>query len=268
MTVQTEKKLKENQEKPLAKIEKKDKQKKTTAVIDGKDPLFLNFDFTKEFKIDIEKRKSEIKEILLKYAKEEKRAEKDLEKVLKFSLEIEGISVQNRILHGERLLEVKEILKGGESKDFGYKDGCFIAWIMKVYGNKQTPYNYINYTSLYKKLPNETREKFLSMPFTAASNLAPKGGLSTQDTIEVEPGVLDIIKNSEGKSRDALMFEIRERFKGTKKGKKPNKAGTLISLLKRVEILLKNEYVKLNNSQRVEFEDCLEELKKFRDESL
>ena len=42
--------------------------------------------------------------------------------------------------------ERKTILKN-------YRDGAFSAWLIATYGNRQTPYNFLQYYELYITLP-------------------------------------------------------------------------------------------------------------------
>src|ERR1700677_3684402 len=62
----------------------------------------------------------------------------DLEALTAITSEVKAITNQAVILHGERIKRAQEILKK-------YRDGAFTAWLFATYGNRQTPYNFLQY---------------------------------------------------------------------------------------------------------------------------
>lgn len=263
MTTQVEKKRETKQKVPSIKAEKK-KKEETSLIIVSENSLeekkYIDFENRKS------QRKREIKEILDKYAFNEKKTNQDLEKLLEISMFIDITTIKNRLEHGKIILAVQEILKGGEGKEVGYKDGCFTAWLIKVYGNKQTAYNHMRYTNLYNHLEDDVKKIYLKMPFTAAAALEPRGLVEKEGTIEVKPEVIEIIKGSPNKSRDDLMCETREKFPTEKKESKKNRAKKLISLLNRASAIIESGHVNFNSSQWVEFEDAFGKIEKLKEE--
>jgi len=74
--------------------------------------------------------------------------EKDLKALLDITQEIKAITNQAVILHGERIKKAQKILKN-------YKEGAFTSWLISTYGNRQTPYNFLQYYDLYTSVPKE-----------------------------------------------------------------------------------------------------------------
>ena len=61
--------------------------------------------------------------------------------------EVKAINNQAAILHGERIKKAQELLKK-------YREGAFTFWLIQTYGNRQTPYNFLQYYELYQSLPH------------------------------------------------------------------------------------------------------------------
>src|ERR1700690_3631894 len=66
----------------------------------------------------------------------------DLSTLSSLTSEIKAINKKAAILHGERIQKAQEILKK-------YRDGAFSAWLVNTYGNRQTPYNFLQYYEFY-----------------------------------------------------------------------------------------------------------------------
>ena len=98
-----------------------------------------------------------LQQLLTQYRKEEGSSLRDLEQLVSLTSEVKAINNQASILHGERIKKAQEILKR-------YQDGAFSAWLMQTYGNRQTPYNFLQYYELYIALPQVLIPKLSSMP--------------------------------------------------------------------------------------------------------
>lgn len=128
---------------------------------------------------------------------EEKKINEDIAELLELSSQIRAITKQSIVLHGERIAKGQEILKG-------YKRGAFTAWLELTYGNRQTPYNFLYYYTLYRELPSKTRELFQKIPYRVAYMLGSRGG-SLCDKIQV-------IEKNHQKSQKELLLLIEEAF--------------------------------------------------------
>ena len=70
----------------------------------------------------------------------------DLKALMAITSEVKAITNQAVILHGERIKRAQELLKK-------YREGAFTAWLFSTYGNRQTPYNFLQYYEFYSILP-------------------------------------------------------------------------------------------------------------------
>lgn len=129
----------------------------------------------------------------------------DLEKLSMITTEVKAINNQAAILHGERIKKAQEILKK-------YKDGAFTAWLITTYGNRQTPYNFLQYYELYTALPRPLHAKLEEMPRQAVYTLASRTGSVDKKQ--------SIIKNYQGEPKQELLALIRETFPLSKQDKR------------------------------------------------
>jgi hypothetical protein len=123
--------------------------------------------------------------------------ETDLRTLSDITSEVKAINNQAAILHGERIHRAQEILKR-------YRDGAFSAWLMTTYGNRQTPYNFLQYYELQKQLPQTLHSKLDAMPRQAVYTLA-----SRDAPLEKKK---EIIETYEGASKNELLLLIRKTF--------------------------------------------------------
>lgn len=141
--------------------------------------------------------KSDLKGLLEKYASENSSIETDLKSLVSITSEIKAINNQAIILHGERVARAQKLLKP-------YKEGVFTAWLVATYGNRQTPYNFLQYYSFYQKLPSNLRDKLEKMPRQAIYTLASRDG-DFKNKVE-------LVKTYAGQSKQQLIKEIRTTF--------------------------------------------------------
>ncbi len=116
-----------------------------------------------------EKEKKLVESILKDYAHGAETIEGDLSALLSITSEVKAINNQAAILHGERIKKAQQILTR-------YRDGAFTAWLMTTYGNRQTPYNLMQYYEFYEAMPKPLRPLIEIMPRQAVYVLASRDG--------------------------------------------------------------------------------------------
>lgn len=138
-----------------------------------------------------------LREILKSFCEEEQEIESDLTHLFSLTSEVRAINNQAAILHGERIKRAQEILKR-------YREGAFTAWLIATYGNRQTPYNFLQYYELYSALPHFLQEKLDGMPKQAVYTLASRSA-----PLESKK---EIIENYRGEPKPELLALIRQKF--------------------------------------------------------
>lgn len=172
----------------------------------------------------------------------------DLDLLMSITSEVRAISNQAAILHGERIKQAQTILKK-------YRDGAFTAWLIATYGNRQTPYNFLQYFELYKSLPRLLHPKLDEMPRQVVYALASRSG--DQDKKE------EIIKNYDGESKQELLTMIRKEFPLPEKDKRAQDLGELATAgLSRLTKIVKDSRFNPTDAQR---DTLLTQLKQLRD---
>lgn len=155
--------------------------------------------FSGVFKIDdlSDREKISLEELLKSYSKETQEISRDLEDLTAITSEVKAINNQAIILHGERIKRAQNILKS-------YKDGAFSCWLVTVYGNRSTPYNFLQYYEFYISLARHIQQCIDLMPRQAVYTLA-----SRQGALDVkERFILDY----QGESKSELLAKIRLLF--------------------------------------------------------
>ncbi len=193
--------------------------------------------FSGVFKVSTLNDKEEelLKTLLKKFATEGIDTEKDFHSLSAITSEVKAINNQAAILHGERIKKAQEILKK-------YEEGAFTFWLMQTYGNRQTPYNFLQYYDLYQMLPQKLIPKLDEMPRQAAYTLASREG-----NFDLKQ---EIIQSYQGETKQALLEQIRRTFPLQEKDKRAQNHGSNIikSLTKIIDFLSENS-VKLTASQ-------------------
>ena len=121
----------------------------------------------------------------------------DLDSLKILTQEIKAIQTQAIILHGERIKKAQVLLKP-------YKDGAFTEWLLTVYGNRQTPYNFLQYYEFYLSLTEKLRPKLLDMPKQAVYTLASRSGDADKKEL--------IIESYQGEPKHLILAKIRNIF--------------------------------------------------------
>lgn len=194
-----------------------------------------------------EREKSLIKEILTHYASERHPIGEDLKKLLSITSEVKAITNQAALLHGERIKKAQQILKS-------YREGAFTAWMIATYGNRQTPYNLLQYYEFYESLPSQLKSKVDGMPRQAIYTLASREG-------ELE-AKKQFIENYKGQTKAELLNLIRELFplnSADKRGSNPVEQA--IATLAKLNVFFANKSKRISKGQKQTLLDLIDELR-------
>jgi hypothetical protein len=174
-----------------------------------------------------EKEKLDLETILKNFRfNENYEVDNDLKSLMAITSEVKAITNQAVILHGERIKRAQDILKK-------YKDGAFTAWLFATYGNRQTPYNFLQYYEFYSLLPPTLHTKLDQMPRQAVYTLASRSG-----SLEKKES---IVQNYHGQPKQELLSLIRIEFPLDDEDKRlPNYAAHGLAFLKRAREVLRN----------------------------
>ncbi len=191
--------------------------------------------------------KDSIEAILRTYADEGQEIESDLSFLISITSEVKAINNQAALLHGERIKHAHKILTK-------YRDGAFTAWLVATYGNRQTPYNLMQYYEFYESLPKPLRPQIEAMPRQAVYTLASRDG----DFHEK----LRLIEGYQGETKAALLARIRELFPLDENDKrKQNLAETIHHHLARIAQTLQARRPNLTKSQKSSLLVALDEIR-------
>lgn len=190
--------------------------------------------------------KSAIATLLDRYSTGDQNIKRDLDSLINITSEVQAINNQAAVLHGERIKRAQTILKE-------YSDGAFTAWLVTTYGNRQTPYNLLQYYEFYVSMPATLRPQIESMPRQAVYTLASREGLLDDKR--------QIVESYAGETKAQLMDMIRERFPLEESDRRrQNVAENVIAGLKKVSQLLGKTSPRLTKKQRHEVDELMETL--------
>lgn len=229
----------------------KDKKAKITALADQSAEGHLT-SFTGIFgKAPLnDKEKEELIALLEKFSSEEKNENfsKDLDCLINLTSEVKAINNQAAILHGERIKKAQEILKN-------YRDGAFSAWLIATYGNRQTPYNFLQYYEFFIAMPKGLHNQIEIMPRQAIYTLASRQGPLQKKE--------EVVKNYQGESKQQLIELIRSIFPlPAEDGRQKKVTESTINQLAKLRTTLKQTPLRFNNEQKQRLIDLLRELQK------
>jgi hypothetical protein len=194
-----------------------------------------------------EREKEVLISLLTQFKKESQEIGDDLSLLSILTAEVKAINNQAIVLHGERIKKAQEILKK-------YRDGAFSAWLIATYGNRQTPYNFLQYYELYTALPENLHSKFDEMPRQAVYSLASRNGDAQQKQL--------IIQNYNGQPKQELLKLIRETFPLAEKDQRAqNLADSSLTCLRRLQSQLSTRAFLPSSKQKTELLQLLKELK-------
>lgn len=190
-----------------------------------------------------ENEEDHLRNILSEYSKDDFDVASDLQFLSAITSEVKAINNQAAILHGERIKKAKEILRN-------YYEGAFSAWLVATYGNRQTPYNFLQYYELYSSIPKMLQDKVDLMPRQAIYTLATRNCPAEQKE--------EIIKNYKGESKQELLSLIREQFPLTEKDKRtPNTSEAVINQLLQAEKNMGSSRFHPTKSQKKRISDII-----------
>jgi hypothetical protein len=190
--------------------------------------------------------KSNLKDLLERFSKEEQDILRDYQSLIHITSEIKAINNQAALLHGERIKQAQIILKS-------YQDGAFTAWLLNTYGNRQTPYNLLQYFEFYNAIPLNLRKVVESMPRQAIYTLSSREGSIDEK--------INIVKRFNGQSKRELLELIRELFPLSEHDKRRQNWGdTTTSTLEALLVNLRKFRPKFSSEQKKSLKQLLEKL--------
>jgi hypothetical protein len=167
----------------------------------------------------------------------------DLKSLSSLTSEIKAINNQAAILHGERIQKAQDILKK-------YRDGAFSAWLINTYGNRQTPYNFLQYYEFYLQLPSGLHRKLDEMPRQAIYTLASRDAPFEQKE--------EILKNYNGETKNEVLTLIRKTFPlDERDGRKEDLGEQALISLKKLEELFSQKRFRPTAEQKLEIQRVL-----------
>lgn len=183
-----------------------------------------------------ESEKEYLHEILKEYTTEGADLKQDLNALVSITSEVKAINNQAAILHGERIKKARSIL-------IRYRDGAFSAWLIAAYGNRQTPYNFLQYFEFYESLPKILRQRIEEMPRQAIYTLASREGPFEKKQL--------IIQDYKGETKNELLIKIREAFPLEAHDKRKEDNGeAAIKTLEKLCTSFKRPQVSLSKAQK------------------
>lgn len=151
----------------------------------------------------------------------------DTRRLLTLTSEIRAINNQAILLHGARIKKAQQLLKS-------YKEGAFTKWLVTAYGNRQTPYNFLQYFELYNGLDSSLKE---------IANDMPKQVLYSLSSRPIPPQKKEeFIKKFKGESKTELLKKLRDQFPTKPSDKrKPQKVAQIQKLLQEAQSLSRSK---------------------------
>lgn len=172
--------------------------------------------------------------------------EADLKALSSITSEVKAIANQAVILHGERIKKAQELLKS-------YRDGAFTAWLFATYGNRQTPYNFMQYYEFYTALPQQLHQKLDQMPRQVVYSLASRTGPHERKE--------QIVRNYVGQPKHELLQLIRIEFPLAEDDKRaPHFSAHAVQFLKKAREMLKNPLCQVNEEEKRQLRNLLAQL--------
>lgn len=188
--------------------------------------------------------KSGIENILKDYAIGLDHIDEDIKHLTSITSEVKSINNQATLLHGERIKKAHSILTR-------YRDGAFTAWLVAVYGNRQTPYNLMQYYEFCEAMPKSLRLQIESMPRQAIYTLASREG-----PIEKKK---EIVTSYQGETKAELLLTIRKTFPLEESDKRKQDLGeSFVLSLHRLHKELKKRPTYFSKSQKEAINTLLE----------
>lgn len=190
--------------------------------------------------------KDHLEQILLNYADGQESLKEDLHTLISITSEVKAITNQAALLHGERIKKAHALL-------IRYRDGAFTAWLMAAYGNRQTPYNFLQYYEFYEATPKDLRQRIELMPRQAIYTLASREGSLDKK--------FSLVKSYQGQTKSEILQIIRETFPLDKNDARQVAPGqsALNSLTRLHGLILKNRSI-ITKSEKKALKELLESI--------
>ncbi len=190
----------------------------------------------------------QLKELVETYKEGMADTEHDLEELLSITSEVKAINSQAIILHGERIQRAQQLLKN-------YKDGAFSTWLIYAYGNRQTPYNFLQYYESYKTVSQPLKERLSDLPRQAIYTLATRQG----DLMLKE----ELIRSYQGESKEVFLERIRNAFPLSLEDRRRVTVADQIAIsLERLVLKAKNSPLKLSQIEKKRLFTLIDDLEK------
>jgi len=184
--------------------------------------------------------------LLEKYQTDTTDISADLRSLTAITSEVKAISNQAVILHGERIKRAQQLFKS-------YRDGAFSTWLLKTYGNRQTPYNFMQYFELYNALPKKLKGIIDEMPRQAIYSLSSRA--IPQEKKE------SFIENYQGETKSELLEKLRKAFPLAKQDKRnPNKTKNAHDHLKSSLKAMKDPLFAPTDEEKVELKQIINKI--------
>jgi hypothetical protein len=182
--------------------------------------------------------------ILNEYAEDNETVSSDLQTLISLTSEVKAINNQAAILHGERIKKAHQILTR-------YRDGAFTAWLLAAYGNRQTPYNLMQYYEFYETMPKVLRPKIEAMPRQAVYVLATRAGSIAKKQ--------EIVENYQGETKTEILTIIRQFFPLDQNDRRQVKVGPgIIQALQKVQSQVASH--KLSRSEKEQIRGLVKQI--------
>lgn len=189
-----------------------------------------------------------LKQLLEKYQTETTDVAEDLKSLSSLTSEVKAISNQAVILHGERIKRAQDLLKK-------YRDGAFSNWLLKTYGNRQTPYNFMQYYELYSSLPKKLQGIVDEMPRQAIYSLSSRPIPHEKKEAFVE--------EYQGETKTQLLDKLRKSYPLSKMDKRNiNKTKGVLGYLRQAVKGIDNDHFIPTDEEKIELSHLIIKLTK------
>ena len=196
-----------------------------------------------------EEEKLRLKSLLDRFKKPHQVVENDFEQLVVVTQEVKAITNQAALLHGERIQKAQKILKS-------YQDGAFTAWLYDTYGNRQTPYNLLQYYEFYSKAPSHLKLIIDKMPRQAVYTLASRSISFSDKKAFVEKFC--------GETKEELLRKIREQFPiDPLDGRKEDLAVQFFKGIEKAHLFLQRKKVCFSKVQKKQLHSLIDDIKRW-----
>jgi len=187
-----------------------------------------------------------IQALLEKYQTKMSNIDADFQSLTAITSEIKAINNQLVILHGERIKRAQQLFKN-------YRNGAFSTWLFKTYGNRQTPYNFMQYFELYHKLPKKLQSIMDKMPRQAIYVLSSRSAPQKKKE--------KFIQNYQGETKHELLDKLRKIFPLEKKDKRnANRVKKAATLLQHTLMTMKDPLFSPNHQEKDMLKQIINEI--------